>query len=228
MLQKAVKNDLDELSEPAMRILHDKFVIKHYFEDFLQLHFSFVKNIDSSQFYFIMLPEFDEYIYQVEENYIQLNDATYRLKWPREPVRINTYAIERLLSAKEFELNNDLAVEKDARSLVQQILNETFEFLEPNEISNGILENQLRRDLANGSISQVSFDSVMKFVEASLRNEIDLKIVSLQKAGYIFEVFGREVGGQRLTLNIFFLPDNQRAYLSRTHVINHRECLPAR
>ena len=112
-----------------MVILQDKFLVKNYYEGYLQLHFSFVKNLGTGKMHFISFPQFSEFVFDVKVNYERKNDSVYTLRVPREPIKLNTFMLEEFLMNREFLTiqSNHYDVAAKFR-FASEVLNETSHF----------------------------------------------------------------------------------------------------
>lgn len=227
MLKKTVENDLNELNGSKIVILHDKFLIKHYFEDYLQLGFSFIEDSKSGKRYFLSLPQLDEFIFDVEANYVQKNDSVYQLEMPRQPVEINT----RLLDDMFFSVEDFLVDQSGTRDFYSKsrfagdLLREGFSFFHPYlEISLGDFVGRMQKDLSIGLLSHESFNKLMKLEERSLQNEISLNIFFIEHIGYYLQIYSRDKATSKLKLDLIMLPDRERSYSYRHAMIRYRDC----
>src|SRR5687768_1578348 len=225
-LRKVIDNDLDELSPPRLVILQDRFIIKSYFEPFLQLHFCFIQEIETGKFHFLALPQLDEYVYDVKANYREQDNAIYKLQASREPVRLNTRLLLDFFSHTEFGYDTRSIQDRlfDFRK-VDEILNEAFVFFKHTEISANSLLGIAQKDLDDGLISKDAFVIMVELIKSSLRNEQHVRTFHIDGAGYLISACSVDKQTLKVTVEMFFLPDRERILTSRSEGIKYRECL---
>jgi len=222
ILEKTIENDLDDLNGSIIVIAQDRFLIKAYFEDYLQMHFSFIKDIKTEKFYFWAIPELSEFLYHVDSNYVLKKD-TYKLKRPRAPVKIPTANLNNVLSSDCFRIGDHDPAERVTRfRRASEVLTEAFPLLRSNETSTVGFIGKIHDDFARGLISDSAFNQTMTIVNTGMKTERYMNVYRFDKIGYLLTIFDGHSTG--ITIEMFFLPDNERIYISRLMTIKYREC----
>lgn len=226
-LKKIIENDLEELGGPRIAILHDRYLIKEYYDGFLQLHFSFIKEIETGTFYFICLPQLDEFIYDVMANYRQKNDSIYELRSLQWQVRINTDPLLNLLSNDDFQFySSDIHERFTKFRYASEVLTESLRLLRRNEISASRLQSALQEDLKQEIITDRAYKMAMQLIDDAVRNENKIRTYEFDVAGYLITVYSVDKQRPHVAVDMFFIPKNERKLISRSEGIKYRDCLP--
>jgi hypothetical protein len=229
-LKKVVANDLGELGGSRLTIVEDRFLLRSYFERFLQLHFCFIQDVETGEFYFVSIPQLDEYVYDVEANYVKQDGGMYQLKSPRQPIKMNTRLLSDFLSNIDLGIKNTSNLEKRFLGCrkVNEILDEAFIFLPYDEISHSTLQGRIKDEQEKGLISTHSLNITTQFIEASLQNEHSLRTFYIDGAGYLLSSCSLDKETLKAHVDMFFLPDEKKILTSRVESIKYRDCLENR
>lgn len=228
ILKNTILNDLDQMDNGSVTIFEDRYVIKNYFDTYLRLRFNFVKDILTNRFYFISLPQFDRMLYNVKVNYDEFPNGIYKLKAPREAIRINTSLIDAFFN--DGDSFHDTAENTGLNSKFEsaaKLIDKIFPDLATSNTMVSNFNSQMHDEYDLGRISESAFNQIMKLLEPlSLNVNCRIEAYLIDKSGFLLFIYSTDSQSSKMKIASYFVPEPEGLYISGFNDENrYKDCL---
>jgi hypothetical protein len=226
VLLKTVSNELETLNDVTMTIIADDFVVRNYHEKYLDLHFSLAFDQISERFYFISLPQFEDFKMNVTKYYDQINDTTYRLKDPSGIMKLNTSLFDKLFSNDRFIVNLGNDDFSKAFDLASAMLSEMFRDLYQRKISVGEFSGALQDKYNGKGISKNDLNMVNELIQPMFtENNYRVQVFFWKEVGYVLFVYFMDQSQLKIKVDSYLIPNERRRMVYRQVDTKYRECI---
>jgi hypothetical protein len=226
IVRKTILNDLDELNNDKKVLLHDRFVLRTYFDPYIQLPFTFVRDDLKDKMYFIWMPYLKEQLFNVEYSYHQVNDSIFALNQPVEVIKMPATLIDKFLYDQSFIIDSERSF-LDAVNFSQQFLEETLSVIFSREISVAEFERDLEQLFESNEISEVNYQKIKtQLINPMFSGGLhDVQSFRLAEVGHCLIVYRTDKdSNNRFKVEIYHLPKSKRWWQARMATPRYREC----
>lgn len=228
ILKEAITKYLDTLDNSKIVIVHDRFLVKNFYEPWLEMPFSFVKDAVTNRFYFFCLPEFHKMIYDVDMNYELSEGGKYKLKAARGAKKIASPMINVFFS--DFNRSEGQQF-YSATEIAKDIIHAAFPDLLCAYEPVSVVEWEMRNDCDSGLIAESALEEIVQLLNPSSSDtDHDTEAYFIDSVGYLFVIYCLSNPGEKVEVSFYLVPEVEGSFIDRPHhhVAEDRNCLTRR